>query len=164
MPRLVGDRAPGVTMVVADHESAPIREHLAEALLPPEHRAADAHYQEDRRIPWIPKSLCAELDAVRFDQPLGHHRPSSPSKRSLRPGILTSLRACRRTKQDQQPAKPLPIVSLKRGSRIGALPDLVGLVWINRLVCRTLNAGGRCEWRRPSGMSSLREARGAAGR
>src|SRR5439155_2221700 len=91
MPRLVGDRAAGVTVVVADHEPAPIREHPAEARLPPEHRAADAHHQQDRRFVCVPKSLCAELDAIRFDQPLGHQRPASPSKRSLKLRLCASV-------------------------------------------------------------------------
>src|SRR5919201_4103824 len=45
----VGDRAAGVAVVVADDVPAAFGEHPAEALVPPEHRCAHAHDEQDRR-------------------------------------------------------------------------------------------------------------------
>ena len=59
-------------MVVADHELSTRGEHPAEALLPPEHRAAHPVDEEDRRVGRIAKRLGAQLDAVRFDDSLRH--------------------------------------------------------------------------------------------
>jgi hypothetical protein len=78
--RLVGDRSPRVAMVVADQEPPAVGEHPAEPLLPPEHRGADPHDQEDRRIPRIAEGLGAEPDAVRLDQSLGHPGPPIRSR------------------------------------------------------------------------------------
>jgi hypothetical protein len=72
----IGDRSAGVAVVVADHEPPALGEHPAEALLPPEHRAAEAHDQEDRRIRPVAEGLGAELDAVRLDHALHHAHPS----------------------------------------------------------------------------------------
>jgi hypothetical protein len=73
--RLVGRRAAGVAMVVADHEAAALGEHPAEALVPPEHRRAGPHDQQQWRIPRVAKGLRAELHAVRFDHPFGQLEP-----------------------------------------------------------------------------------------
>jgi hypothetical protein len=69
-PGLVGDRPPGVALVVADHEPPAVREHPAEVVLPPDHRAAASHDQEDRRVARVAERLGAELDAVGLDHPL----------------------------------------------------------------------------------------------
>jgi hypothetical protein len=61
-------------VVVADYEPPAVGEHLAEALLPPEHRPANAHDEEGRRVGRVAEGLRAELDAVRFDQSLGQLR------------------------------------------------------------------------------------------
>jgi hypothetical protein len=71
-PGLVGHRAAGVAVVVPDHETPAAGEHPAEALLPPEHRAAEAHDEEDRRIGRIAERLRAELDTAHVDHPFGH--------------------------------------------------------------------------------------------
>src|SRR5687767_6360555 len=78
--RLIADRSTGVAMVVADHESPAVGEHRAEILLPPEHRAADAHDEEDRRVGRDAERLRTELDAVRLDHALCQLRPSSPAR------------------------------------------------------------------------------------
>ena len=76
VPRLVGHRSAGVAVVVADDEAAALGQHPAEALLPPEHRRADAHHQEDGRVARIAERLRAELDAVRLDHPLHRYQPA----------------------------------------------------------------------------------------
>src|SRR5919204_2028501 len=76
MSGLVSDRATGVAVVVADHEPAAVGEDPAEPLLPPEHRAADAHHKKDRRVNGIAERLRAKLDAVDFDHPLSQLGPS----------------------------------------------------------------------------------------
>ena len=80
--RLVGDRAAGVAVVVADHEPPAVGEHPAERLLPPEHRRADPHHEEDWRVGRIAEGLRAELNAVRFDHLLGQRRSSFPGSGS----------------------------------------------------------------------------------
>jgi hypothetical protein len=47
-----------------DHEPPAVGEHRAEALLPPEHRPADSHDEENRGVGRIPEGLGAELDPV----------------------------------------------------------------------------------------------------
>ena len=47
---LVRGRSARVAVVVPDHEPPSVDEHPAEALVPPEHRRADAHDEEDRRV------------------------------------------------------------------------------------------------------------------
>ena len=71
-PRLIRDRSASVPVVVADHEAPSFGQQPAEALLPPEHRCADAHDQEDGRIGGAAERLRTELDAVCFDHALGH--------------------------------------------------------------------------------------------
>ena len=46
----IGHRAARVPVVVADHEPPSVGEHPAEPVLPPEHRGADPHHQENRRV------------------------------------------------------------------------------------------------------------------
>jgi hypothetical protein len=71
-PCLTGGRSSRVPVVVADHE-APFRgQQAAEALLPPEHRWADAHDQENGRVGGATEGLRTELGAVRLDHALGH--------------------------------------------------------------------------------------------
>jgi len=76
MVGLIGDRAAGVAVVVADHEAAALGKERAETLLPPEHRRTDPHDQQNRRIVRVAERLCTELDAVRFDHALTHVRAS----------------------------------------------------------------------------------------
>ena len=75
-PGLVGHRAAGVAVVVADHEPPTVGEHPAEALLPPQHRRPDAHDQKDGGILRVAERLRAELDTVCFDFSVGHSVPS----------------------------------------------------------------------------------------
>ena len=94
-PRLVGHRAAGVAVVVADDEAAALGQPPAEALLPPEHRRADAHHQEDGRVARIAERLRAELDAVRLDHPLHRYQPAyGASFASSKRPASTSERAC----------------------------------------------------------------------
>src|SRR5262245_26885781 len=72
---LVGDGPAGVAVVVADHESAAIGEHPAEALLPPEHRPPDAHDEQNRWISEVAKGLRAELDTTHGDHALRQLHP-----------------------------------------------------------------------------------------
>src|SRR5215469_15109662 len=58
----VADRAAGVAMVVAHHEPPAIGEQSAHAVLPPEHRRADAHDEQYRRIGRVTEGLGAQLD------------------------------------------------------------------------------------------------------
>src|SRR3954447_18761952 len=58
-------------MVVADNEPPAVREHPAEALLPPQHRCTHAHDEEDRRVGRVTEWLGAKLDPVRLDHALG---------------------------------------------------------------------------------------------
>jgi hypothetical protein len=71
-PRLVGDGPARVAVVVADHEPVPVGQHPAEALLPPEHRGADAHDEQDRRVGRVPEGLGTQLDLVGLDHSLSH--------------------------------------------------------------------------------------------
>jgi hypothetical protein len=71
MSGLVGRRSAGVALVVADDEPAVPGEQPAELLRPPQHRAAKACHQEDRRIGRVAERLRAEPDFVHADQPLG---------------------------------------------------------------------------------------------
>ena len=73
-PRLTGDRAAGVAVVVADHEPAALGKQPAETRLPPEHRPTGPHDQQNWRIARVAERLRTELDAVRFDHPLTHVR------------------------------------------------------------------------------------------
>jgi hypothetical protein len=77
---VIRDRAASVAVVVTDHESPAIREHPAEALLPPEHRPANAHHEQNRRVRRIPERLGAEPDPIRFDHSLRQLRSSSPER------------------------------------------------------------------------------------
>ena len=69
--RLIGDRSARCRGGRSGSRTARLGEHPAEALLPPEHRRADAHDKQDRRVGRVAEGLRAELDAVRFDHPLG---------------------------------------------------------------------------------------------
>src|SRR5438067_9134798 len=62
-------------MVVADHKSPTISEHPTEALLPPEHRPADAHPTQNRRVHRIAEGLRAEPDPISLDHSLRHFTP-----------------------------------------------------------------------------------------
>src|SRR4051794_12017726 len=73
--QLVGDRTPGVAVVIADHEPSATREQLTEVFLPPEHRRADAHDEQDRRVNRVAERLRAQLDTVRLDHSLAHPPP-----------------------------------------------------------------------------------------
>jgi len=73
--RLVGDRPADVAVVVADHVPASVGQQPAEALVPPEHRGADPHDEEDGGIGRVPERLGAELDPVRFDHAFRHPLP-----------------------------------------------------------------------------------------
>jgi hypothetical protein len=59
-------------VVVADDEPSPLGEHPAEAFVPPQHRRAESHDEQDRRVGRVAERLGAELDAVRLDHALGH--------------------------------------------------------------------------------------------
>src|SRR5262249_21410123 len=98
---LVGDGPAGVAVVVADHEPAAIGEHLAEALLPPEHRPPDAHDEQDRWISEVAKGLRAELDTTHGDHalrqlhpPLGLLGAPSASPRSRVSSLARQRTAC----------------------------------------------------------------------
>jgi len=93
-------------------------EHPTRALLPPQHRPANAHDQEDRQIGRVAEGLRAPLDAVCFDHALGQLRSSlsetlRPSTRaSRRPSASTGSRASRSSpararERHQQPAGPV---------------------------------------------------------
>jgi hypothetical protein len=84
--RLRNDRSARVPVVVADHEVPSLGQQPAEALLPPEHRSADAHDQKDGRVGRTAERLRTELDAVRLDHPLGHFHASSRSGGSVMNG------------------------------------------------------------------------------
>jgi hypothetical protein len=62
--RLVADRLPGVAVVVADDEPAAGLQPRAEGVLPPVHRRARAHDEQDRRVGRVTERLDAELDTV----------------------------------------------------------------------------------------------------
>ena len=68
---LVGHRSAGVAVVVADHEppsAASIRQK------PSSHQSIDPPMpmiEQDRRVGRVAERLRAQLDAVRFDHPLG---------------------------------------------------------------------------------------------
>ena len=61
----------------------PVGGQLAEAFLPPQHRRANAHDEQDRRIDRIAKRLGAQLDAVRLDRALCD---VAPSPGTVKPG------------------------------------------------------------------------------
>jgi hypothetical protein len=77
LTRRVGDRASRVALVVADHEPAAVSEQAAEPLLPPQHRCAGTHDQQQRRVRGVAERLHTELDPVSVDQPLGQPRTYS---------------------------------------------------------------------------------------
>ena len=77
MTRRVRDRSAGVAVVVADDEPPAVGEHLAEASVPPEHRPADTHDEEDRRVGGVAERLRAEPHTVCFNHPLDHVPSSS---------------------------------------------------------------------------------------
>lgn len=51
-------------MVVAYDEAGPCREALAEIVLPPVHRGARSHDEEDRRVAGVAEGADAEIRAV----------------------------------------------------------------------------------------------------
>ena len=57
-------RPAGVAVVVAHDVEARARELLAERLVPPRHRAAQAHHEEQRLVVGVAEGLVAELDLV----------------------------------------------------------------------------------------------------
>ena len=63
----VAHRPSGVPMVVADDEPPSRREALAELVLPPIHRRAGAHDQEDRGVAGVTEAVDADVDAVGTD-------------------------------------------------------------------------------------------------
>jgi hypothetical protein len=64
LTRGVMHRPARIAMVVADHEPRSGGQALAEPDLPPVHRRAGAHDQEDRRVAPLAEGLGAELDVV----------------------------------------------------------------------------------------------------
>lgn len=80
-PRFIGHRSAGVAVVVANHEPPAVGEQMAEVLLPPEHRPADAHDEKHRRVSRVAERFRAELNSARFDHSLNHVATShfSPS-------------------------------------------------------------------------------------
>jgi hypothetical protein len=76
-------------VVIADHEPPALDELLTEALLPPQHRAAETHHEKYRRIGRLTERLRAQLDVVHLDHVLGHiassHcQPARPATKSPR--------------------------------------------------------------------------------
>ena len=57
--------AAGVAVVVADHEEARVGQQPAELRVPPGHRAAEPHHQQQRVAGGVAEGLVAELDAAR---------------------------------------------------------------------------------------------------
>jgi hypothetical protein len=84
---LVGDRTPGVAVVVADNEPTTVRKQLTETLLPPHHRRPDAHDEQDRRMGRVAKNLGAQPGAVCLDHLLGHLASTHARWRVRRPAI-----------------------------------------------------------------------------
>jgi hypothetical protein len=64
LPRRVARRAARVAVVVPDHVTRPGREACAEVVLPPVHRGARPHDEQDRRVGRAAERLNAEIDAV----------------------------------------------------------------------------------------------------
>src|SRR5439155_18580058 len=65
--RLVARRSTGVAVVVTDHEPATVGEHPTEPFVPPKHRSADTHDEENRRVGRLAERLRAELDPAHVD-------------------------------------------------------------------------------------------------
>lgn len=86
--RLVGDRTPGVAVVVANHEPPAIGQQSTETFLPPQHRRAGAHDEQERRVGGVAHGIRAQLDTVRLDHALGHpassHRTSTETREGCR--------------------------------------------------------------------------------
>ena len=72
-PALEDGRASGVAVVVADHVEAGAGERLAQLRVPPVHRPAEAHHQQQRVVLGVTERLVAQLDAPsdRREQLLG---------------------------------------------------------------------------------------------
>ena len=67
MPRRHPARHPrgaaGVAVVEADHEEAALGQHPAQLGVPPGHRAAEPHHQQQRLAVGVAEGLVADLDA-----------------------------------------------------------------------------------------------------
>jgi hypothetical protein len=63
---------PGVAVVVADDEEAPLGKLVADPLVPPDHRPAEPHDQQQRFATGVAEGLVTDPDAVHVRHALSH--------------------------------------------------------------------------------------------
>ena len=79
----IADRLPGVAVVVADDVPRPGRQARAEVVLPPVHRGARPHDEQDRRVGRAAEGLDAEIDAVDLHQSISRRCRKTIARRHI---------------------------------------------------------------------------------